>query len=179
MLYDYPLPPRRRRCTAAWSGETRRRCQHYAPLAPKLLTKTTALNALEIKTRRPTFLSLGGDSGNLAAKALVGLCKSRVYFCRLRLIKRNTGRRPVRLKWYKNQQQLRHSGATARIWPISSDTTGQVYVAATARALPKQLHEQPRRIERHMWVPMACAARAARLNGAHCAGALALRSLNR
>jgi hypothetical protein len=110
---------------------------------------------------------------------LVGLWYSRVYIFRVRLIKRNAGRRPVRLKWYKNQYQRRHSRATARIWPFWSDAAAQVYVAATAGARHIPPHEQQRRTKRYMWVSMACAARATRLNGAHCAGARASCSLNR
>ena len=41
------------------------RCQHYAPFAPKLLTKTTTQICPKIKTRPPTFFSLVGDSGIL------------------------------------------------------------------------------------------------------------------
>ena len=149
---------------------------HHSP--PKLIQKTTQ-NCLEIKTRRANFFFTWWDSVNLAAMALVGLCKSRVYFCRLRLIKRNTGRRPVRLKWYKNQHQLRHSGATARFWPISSDATTQVYVAPRSGALANPPHEQPRRTKRYMWVSLAWPGVAVRPNASWIATARTSRSLNR
>ena len=114
-----------------------------------------------------------------ARMRLVGLCDFGVYIFRLRLVKRNARRRPMRLKWCQNQQQRRHSRATARIWPFWSDAAAQVYVAATVGARPNPPHEQQRRTKRYMWVPMACAARATRLNGAHCAGTRASCSLNR
>ena len=149
------------------------RCQPYAPFAPKLVQHSRNQNeACQL------FYHLVG-SAHLAAMALVGLCKSRVYFCRLRLIKRNTGRRPVRLKWYKNQHQLRHSGATARFWPISSDATTQVYVAPRSGALANPPHEQPRRTKRYMWVSLAWPGVAVRPNASLIATARPSCSLNR
>ena len=85
----------------------------------------------------------------------------------------------MRLKWYQNQHQRRHSRATARIWPFWSDATAQVYVAATAGARPNQPHEQLRRTKRYMWVPVAWPGAAVRPNASFIAGARASCSLNR
>ena len=146
---------------------------------PQTANKNDYQNLPRNQNEAANFFFTWWDSVISTRMRLVGLCHLGVYFCRLRLIKRNTGRRPVRLKWYKNQQQLRHSGATARIWPISSDTTGQVYVAATARVLPNQPHEQPRRTKRYMWASLAWPGVAVRLNASWIAAARASRSLNR